>query len=159
MVTQEIYFEDASLYQAPFLTQLALDSNDVYGYRIVPDDVARQIFQVTEEHFNKGVVRVMIAHSEIAGFYALVKKEKDGGEIQMMSHLYLKSEMMSKGHGTLLFQEAMRAARDDLHWKGLLWGSDPHAAGFYQKMGAVQVADYTCPLNPAYKSPVFIYIL
>jgi len=53
----------------------------------------------------------------------------------------------------------MRTAREELHWEGLLWESDPHAAGFYRKMGAAQIGEDPNFLNPSWKVPVFIYIL
>jgi len=154
-----IHFENASPAQAEFLTQLAMDSNNVYGYRSVSDEEAIKVFMVTPEHFEKGIIRLMKAGSDLIGFYGLFCEEREGKKLNILSHFFLKPEYIGKGFGRKLFQEAMRAASEDLKWKGILWESDPNAAWFYEKMGAKQVGENPCPLNPAYKAPVFIYTL
>lgn len=156
---QEIYFEEASQNQSAFLIQFAMDSNAIYGYRTVSDEEAKKVFLITEQNFKKGLIRLMKMNSEIIGFYGLLCEKTDGKEINIFSHCFLKPEFIGKGYGKILFHEAMRAAHEDLGWEGLLWESDPNAAWFYRKMGAKQIGENPCPLNPAYKAPVFIYIL
>jgi len=156
----ETYFEEASSDQAEFLTQLAMDSNATYGYRNVSDQEVLQVFLVKEEHFKKGLIRLMKKGSEIIGFYGLMNlEEKEGKQVHTLSHLFLKPKFIGKGYGRILFQEAMRTAREELQWEALLWESDPHAEWFYRKMGAKKVGENPCPLNPFYKSSVFVYIL
>lgn len=147
------YFEDASLGQQEFLSKLALDSNAYYGYRTLSDEDAIKVFFISEESFKNGLFRVMIVEGIVIGFYGLVKKE-----MNTLSHMFVKPEFIGKGYGKILFKEALRAAKQELKWEALMWESDPHSAWFYRRMGAKQIGENICPLNPAYKSPLFVII-
>ncbi|MFI5343439.1 MAG: GNAT family N-acetyltransferase [Chlamydiales bacterium] len=118
-----------------------------------------RFFLVTEEHISKGIVRILKRDEEIIGFYGIVTHNEGGNEMNILSHLFLIPEEIGKGYGKILFNEAMRAAREELHWSGLLWESDPNAAWFYKKMGAKMIGRNLCPLNPDHRAPVFIFIL
>lgn len=155
-----VHFEDASPEHAEFLTQLAMRANATYGYRTVTDEEARHVFEVTEEHFNNGIIRIMKGPSGIMGFYGLVlSRTKNGKELNLLSHLFLAPKYIGNGHGRTLFLEAMRVAKEELHWEALQWESDPNAAGFYQKMGAKKIGENPCPLDPNQRAPVFVYTL
>jgi GNAT superfamily N-acetyltransferase len=144
-----ISFESASFDQVEYLTDLALRSNGIYQYRTVTDEEARSVFTVELRHLTDGVVRLMKDRGSIVGFYGLCDHQ--------LSHLFLEPEYIGKGYGKLLFSEAMRTAKEELKWPTITWESDPNAAWFYRKMGAIQVGENECPLNPSYKAPVFRY--
>lgn len=155
-----IYFESASTDDAEMLTDFALKSNAIYKYRTVSDKEARKVFQVTDAHFKNGVIRLLKDSSGVIGFYGLTRwKEKNGNERNILSHLFVKPDFITKGYGTILFQEAMRVAKEELRWDALEWESDPNAAGFYDKMGAKKIGENPCPLNAKFKAPVYVYIL
>ena len=155
----EVQFQDADLALAEYLTQLALDSNAFYSYRTVSDKEAEKVFLVKEEHFKRGIIRLMKVCDEIIGFFGIYHEEKEGKTTNCLSHLFLHPDFIGKGYGKLLFQEAMRAAEQELCWEGVIWESDPHAADFYRKMGARKIGDNPCILNPSFRSPVFIYVI
>ncbi len=155
LVEGKITFERAGLDQLEFLTDLGLRANGVYHYRCVSDEIARAVFLVEDWHINDGIVRVMKEDAEIIGFYGLVRDK----EINILSHFFLEPMYIGKGYGKILFIEAMRAAKEELIWESLQWESDPNAAWFYRKMGAVQIGENACPLNPQYNAPVFLYRL
>lgn len=96
---------------------------------------------------------------EIIGFYGLVCEQKEDKRLNILSHFFLKPTYIGKGFGKILFKETIRAAKDELKWEGFTWESDPHAAWFYKKMGAKQIGDNPCPLNHAFRAPVFIYTI
>ena len=155
LMGKEITFEPARLDQAEFLTDLGLRSNAVYQYRSVSDEEARAVFVVKEWHIEEGIVRLMKDRRKIVGFYGLTCEQG----INKLSHFFLEPESIGKGYGKILFLEAMRAAKEELKWEMLEWESDPHAAWFYEKMGAERIGENPCPLNPLYKAPVFMYRL
>lgn len=160
LMGSNITFEPANLDQAEFLTELGLRANAVYNYRNVSDEEARFVFLVQEQHYKEGIIRIMKDDGEFIGFYGLAHwKEKDGKEVNILSHFFLEPKFIGKGYGKILFLEAIRAAKEELKWEAFQWESDPHAAWFYQKMGAKRIGENPCPLNPQYKAPVFVYTL
>ncbi len=156
---EEIHFEAATLEQADFLTNLAMEANSTYHYRNVSERDAKKVFLVEKIHFEKGIVRVMKKGDEIIGFYGLMTAGEGERKINLLTHLFLRADYIGKGYGKALFKEAMRVAEEELYWEALLWESDPHAAWFYKKMGAKKIGENPCPLNLAYRAPVFIYTL
>lgn len=154
-----IHFKEASLDQAEFLTQLAMDSNATYRYRTVSDEKAKEIFQISANNFKKGVVRIMLLGSEIIGFYGLKDEIVNGKVLHTLSHLFLKPGFIGKGYGRTLFQEVIRVAKEELGWSQITWESDPNAEWFYKKMGAQKIADRPSNFNPTYRAPIFTYLL
>jgi GNAT superfamily N-acetyltransferase len=135
-----------------------LRANAIYQYRSVSEEEARQVFLVQERHFRNGILQLMKDDGKFIGFYGLTHwKENDGKETNILSHFFLEPEFIGKGYGKILFREVIRAAKEELNWEGFLWESDPHAAWFYKKMGARQIGENPCPLNPKYKAPVFVF--
>lgn len=158
--TLQVYFENASLDQASYLTQLALDSNAIYNYRTVTDEEALKVFAVTKNHFDNGIVCLMKSSEEILGFFGLACWKDDNDMIiNSLSHLFLKPPYIGQGYGKILFLEAMRMAKEQLGWETLLWKSDPNAAWFYRMMGAKKIGETPCVLSPENKLPLFAYTL
>ncbi len=157
---ENIAFERATPSQTDFLTKFGMDSSKTYAYWTVTERKARPIFQVRKEHFSSGVVCVMKKGNEIIGFFTLLAiTNKRNSTLRYLDHLFIKPDYMRSGYGRKLFLEAIRVAKEELHWEAVLFESDPHAAGFYSKMGAKKVGDNPCGLNPAYRSPVFVYTI
>ena len=74
--------------------------------------------------------------SEIFGFYALSRQ----GEVFELEHLWVDPQHMGTGVGTLLFEHAARTVRS-MGGSILNIASDPHAEGFYLRMGAIRVGE------------------
>ncbi len=156
---QNTVFENASLDQIEFLTDFAMDSMSSHGDLVGSAEEIKRVVVVTEEHIKRGIVRLMKKDGVILGFFGLLNRIEGGKELNVLSHFFVNREFIGKGYGTSLFKEAMRTASEELHWEGLLWESDPYAAGFYRKMGATQIGQDPNSLDPSFKVPVFIYIL
>ncbi len=157
---EDIAFESATPSQIDFLTKFGMDSDKTYAYWTVSERRARPVFQVRKEHFNNGVVRVMKKGNEIIGFFTLLARtDKRNSTLCCLDHFFIKPSYIGSGYGRRLFLEAIRVAKEELCWEAILFESDPHAAGFYSKMGAKKVGDNPCGLNPAYRSPVFVYTI
>jgi GNAT superfamily N-acetyltransferase len=77
--------------------------------------------------FITGAVR----DGEIIGLYALSRQ----GETCELEHLWVDPQHMGAGVGTLLFEHAVQTVRS---MGGSIMNivSDPHAEGFYRRMGA-----------------------
>lgn len=74
--------------------------------------------------------------AEIFGFYALSRQ----GEVFELEHLWVDPQHMGTGVGTLLFEHAVRTVRS-MRGSVLNIASDPHAEGFYLRMGAIRVGE------------------
>ncbi|MGH7785548.1 MAG: GNAT family N-acetyltransferase [Candidatus Binatia bacterium] len=70
----------------------------------------------------------------IVGLYAL---SRDGADVEL-EHLWVDPPHMGSGIGALLFEHATVTARS-LGGATLRIASDPHAEGFYRRMGARRV--------------------
>ena len=77
-----------------------------------------------------------VRDSEIVGFYALLHI----GETFELEHLWVDPQHMGIGVGTLLFQHAVLTVRS-MGGSVLNIASDPHAEGFYLRMGATCVGE------------------
>lgn len=138
---------------SPLLTQLAIDSNGYWNYRNVSEEEIRNLFFISEEMIEKGVFKVMKNGLEVIGFFGLVKE-------QQLHAFFLAPSYIGKGYGKLLWNEAIAEAKKQ-GWQQIEFESDPFAAPFYRKMGAVEIPEkvVTCPLNSLYQSPRFVFKL
>lgn len=91
----------------------------------------------------------------LQGVYAL---SVDGDRAEL-EHLWVHPEHMGQGIGRHLWDHAVeRARRTDAARLEIL--SDPNAAGFYARMGAIHVEDRSCPvLAQPRHLPVYVLTL
>jgi len=57
-----------------------------------------------------------------------------------LDFLFVEPTAIGRGIGQALFTHACTTARG-LGYRALLWGSDPHADGFYLRMGARTIGE------------------
>lgn len=91
---------------------------------------------VTVETLDRFAVYVARCDGIVAGFYAL---SQEGDEIEL-EHMWVEPHAMGAGIGALLFAHALDTSRT-LGGSHLLIASDPHAEGFYLRMGAQRVGE------------------
>ena len=83
-----------------------------------------------------------ILHRQIIGFHALLSVP-DGLRLE---HLWVLPERIGQGLGRMLFLHAAEQARAQ-GASSLTIGADPHAASFYQHMGAIRVGSATSRID------------
>jgi len=86
----------------------------------------------------------------ILGFYGLEPETEGIG----LSHLFVAPEAAGQGIGRALWRHAVDVARR-LGETQLLVVSDPHAAGFYARMGAQSAGSRPSEIDPARPLPMF----
>lgn len=119
---------------APRLTALAHAAKRHWGYPEAWIEAWRAALTVTPSDLAVLDVRCAEDGGGLAGFYAL------GGAppVCILEHLWVGPEAMGRGVGRALFLDA--AARATARGATLLEiDSDPHAEGFYLRMGARRV--------------------
>jgi GNAT superfamily N-acetyltransferase len=137
--------------EAAALTTLALAAKAHWGYAasfmarcraalaIDPAMIARRLFRLAET-----------ADGRILGFYGF-EPEPDGIGL---SHLFVLPEAIGGGIGRALWQDAVAEARRAGHVRMIVVG-DPHAAGFYRRMGAEPAGARPSEIDPARALPMF----
>ena len=122
--------------EATTLTQIALDAKRHWGY---PEHWIKHWesdLTISSDFIRDNHVYVADDDGEIRGFYALCVS----GDKAELEHLWVTPACIGTGIGKELFLDAMeRAAAVDAHNVELT--ADPNAAGFYERMGAVQIGE------------------
>lgn len=79
-------------------------------------------------------VQVAEVDGQVVGFYTLLHR----GSAAVLDDLWLEPAEIGRGWGRLLFEHAAeRAAATGA--TAMEWEAEPHATGFYERMGGVQV--------------------
>ena len=123
------------------LTQIAHASKAHWGY---PDSQIaswREELTLTPEFIASNLVHVATYGEEPAGTYALVG---EGRQLDL-EHFWIDPRWIGKGLGRALFEHATYEA-SALGAKTLEILSDPHAEGFYLKLGCRRAGEAAAPL-------------
>jgi N-acetylglutamate synthase-like GNAT family acetyltransferase len=128
--------------EASTLTTIALEAKRHWGYpehwiKHWESDLTVSADFVRENH-----VYVAEAEGEIRGFYALCVN----GETAELEHMWVTPAFIGSGIGKELFLDAMEKAAA-LAVRDVEISSDPNAAGFYKRMGAMQIGEVDSPVD------------
>jgi GNAT superfamily N-acetyltransferase len=121
---------------ATTLTAIARASKADWGYEPAMLRVWDPQLTVSADLIRLQPVWSAVIDGVIIGFYALGPGEEDW-EIE---HLWVHPEWMGRGVGQALFEHAAAEARS-AGARVLRVVSDPHAEGFYRRMGARRVGE------------------
>lgn len=138
---------------APALTAIAHAAKRHWGY---PEEWIRRwadTLTLTPEYLARHAGFVARVGEEIVGFCALQLEPRPAGTRALheagdaqLDHLWVRPEAMGKGIGRALFAHVERYA----HQQGTrrLWlESDPHAEGFYRRMGMFVIGRRSAPME------------
>ena len=121
---------------ATTLTQIALDAKRYWGY---PEHWIKHWesdLTISSDFVRDNHVYVAEDDGEIRGFYALCVS----GDKAELEHMWVMPACIGTGIGKDLFLDAMERAAA-LNVRDVELSADPNAAGFYRRMGAVQIAE------------------
>jgi GNAT superfamily N-acetyltransferase len=122
--------------EASVLTNIALDAKRHWGY---PEHWIKHWesdLTISADFIRDNHVYVAEDEGEIRGFYALCV----AGNKAELEHMWVMPAVIGTGVGKELFLDAMeRAAKLDV--SSVEISSDPNAAGFYKRMGAMQIGE------------------
>lgn len=130
------------------LTEIALAAKAFWQYSDADMQRFAPALTVTESLINDWESGVLEEADDIAGFYLL---DCRAAEAELML-LYVAPLAMGKGYGRALFRAAAASARRQ-RYAHLDIAIDPHAEGFYQRMGARQVGWCRALWNSAEELP------
>lgn len=121
---------------AALLTRVALAAKRYWKY---PESWMAQwtpLLTITPQYIEDNEVYALTAVQEIIGFYALA----GNGTRLSLDHLWVAPAEIGKGYGRALMEHAIERSRQ-LGATSLEIEADPHAQGFYERMGARKVGD------------------
>ncbi len=118
--------------EAEALSALALRSKSHWGYTVEQLATFRPELRISPEDVPAKRVHVAERSGSLVGFYSLAPTAD--GRIDL-AHLFVDPSRLSQGIGRRLFEHACETARA-AGYQTLVIESDPHAAGFYQALGA-----------------------
>ena len=130
----DLHIVTAQPEDAGALSAIARAAKQHWGY---PDDWLRRwenVLTITPEYIRAHPLYVAMADGKPVGFCALQMEPTDAS----LDHFWVLPEAMGRGTGRALFERAEQSARAAGAVR-LVIESDPHAEGFYQRMGAATV--------------------
>ncbi len=161
--------------EAAALSALALRSKGHWGYDAAFLDTCRADLTLTPAEIDRDAVYVIAAGSDPPrGFYQVQEAgaSHDAGQVQepgashdagrlraaaadlILNALFVEPGTIGRGYGRQLFAHAVAlATARGAH--GLIWTSDPYAAGFYRALGARLVGATPSTIFPDRLLPTF----
>lgn len=134
-MTPKLNYTKAAPEDHKLLSRTAVASKQYWGYADHLMELWREELTITPDYIARNeVVKVKEADSFI-GFYALVYKGKGHWEAD---HFWLLPGHIRKGYGTQIFEHILQHIREK-DGKSVSLSSDPHAKGFYDKMGGTVI--------------------
>jgi N-acetylglutamate synthase-like GNAT family acetyltransferase len=140
--TTQTLIRRATPEESDTLTELTLRSKAYWGYSQVLIEKWRAIMSVSPELIRNHPVYVAENSGRVCGYYSL--EHPDGDQI-MLENLFIDPEFMGSGAGRALLHHALALAAS-LGYRSVCLESDPHAEGFYLKMGAVRTGERAAPI-------------
>ena len=132
----------ASPDEAAKLTEIAHDAKRYWGY---PEHWIKHWqadLTISPEFIANNDVYVAEQEGKLLGFYALIVRENKAE----LDHMWVAPKHVGSGVGKELFINAMqRAAGQNVSEVQI--SSDPHAEGFYQKMGATRIGEVASEID------------
>jgi GNAT superfamily N-acetyltransferase len=136
MTVVTVHIRRARAGDAATLTEIAHAAKRHWGY---PDELMRlwtADLTVAAELAAAGMVFCAEEGRHVRGFYSLSHE----GEVFELEHLFVDPSAMGRGLGAMLFEHAIATVRS-MSGTLLRIASDPHAEGFYRRMGAQRVGE------------------
>lgn len=129
----DITIRAASPHQAAALSEIALQAKGYWGYPAALLELWRKEFlTITPDYIQANRVwGAFTATQQCVGFAAV----EQHGEETSLEHLWVLPEYMGQGIGKRLFLHVAATVAE------FVFTSDPHADGFYRKLGAQPIGE------------------
>ncbi|MDT7710222.1 MAG: hypothetical protein QOG20_5829 [Pseudonocardiales bacterium] len=128
--------------EAGVLAALAVRSKGHWPYPAAFLDRFARTLGLTPEVVAANEVHVLERDGRVCGFSTLLLR----GELAVLDDLWLDPAEIGRGSGRLLFEDAAARAAA-LGARTLEWEAEPHAVGFYERMGGVTAGWADSPLG------------
>ena len=128
--------------EAEILTEISFGAKRTWKYPESYFEIWKDELTITKDYINDNIVFVAEKGKQVVGFYSIVVIQNDFLSDNVlvkkgfwMEHLFIKPSFQKKGIGRKLMEHALKYCEEN--WMDeLKIFVDPHAVGFYEKMGA-----------------------
>lgn len=135
-------FVDAEAKHAELLRDTLIASKGYWGYSQAQLEEWRANLKFEEAYITRNTVKLILKDREVIGFFAIVKSHSSE-----LDHLWLLPKAIGKGYGNLVFEQIITECKT-LDISSFHITSDPNAAGFYLRKGALKVGEvFSAPQN------------
>lgn len=152
----EIQIRLARMQEAEALSALCRRSKAHWGYDAAFMRASEPSLMVSSDLIAHGRVLVAEGDAGIAGVASIEALERQGD--YDLVHLFVEPVRLNRGVGRALFAAAVALARREGASR-LVILSDPHAAEFYERLGARRVGDAPSDAIPGRLLPLLQYAL
>ena len=122
--------------EAMVMSKIALSAKAHWGYPERWMEIWTPLLTYSAEYFDENECWAAVLENSPVGFYTL--HEKNGNA--WIEDLWVQPEYIGQGIGRQLFLDASSRARQRGN-KTLQLEADPHAVGFYEKMGMYKIGE------------------
>jgi ribosomal protein S18 acetylase RimI-like enzyme len=122
--------------EAAQLSRIAFSAKAHWGYPKRWMEIWKPQLTFSPEYIEENESWVAVPHKRPVGFYTL--QEKNGNA--WIENLWVLPDYIGKGIGKALFFHAVDLSRQR-NYKILQLEADPHAIGFYEKMGMYKISE------------------
>lgn len=124
--------------EAVIVSTIAIKAKAHWGYRQEQLEVwGREFLTISSDYISAHYVWVACIDAVVVGFSGVSIHDAEVG----LDHLWILPAYISQGIGRQLF--LYTAARiQEMGYPQMVFTSDPHADGFYRKLGAEQIGEY-----------------
>ncbi|MDF2858605.1 MAG: acetyltransferase [Neobacillus sp.] len=148
----EINIRRAHPTEAKKLTHLAIESKSYWNYSSDYLDKAKEHLKVTEQDIVSDMVYIAEDVESIKGFYCF----KFTNEKSELIWFFVAPDNIGKGVGTILWKHLLDNISNHSIDQFII-KSDPFAAQFYIKKGAVLVGSSTSSVDSSIEMPLLLY--
>jgi ribosomal protein S18 acetylase RimI-like enzyme len=133
--------------EADLLTGIALRAKASWGYDEDYITVFRRLVAFSLTQVSEGDFQVLEHDGALLGFYELRAKPP------ILEHLWVEPSAHGRGIGRALVEHALRRART-LGAEALEVESEPHAVGFYQRLGFRRIGERESTIQAGTRLPL-----
>ena len=142
--------------EADALTHLMVRAKASHGYDAETMTIFAPALVVTPESIERNWILVACAERDGAFLGFAHVERRDDPPIAWLEDLFVDPDAQGRGVGTLLWEDVVARARA-LGATELRFDADPHATGFYERLGAVVVGSTPSALIPGRTIPRMRY--
>lgn len=142
MLIRKAKIEDSNI-----LSELAYKSKAYWGYSKDFLEKCKDDLAVTTDFITNNPVYVMEKNSKIIAFYSFSLHPN------RLVSLFIDPADIGKGIGKILWTDILNKAKQ-LNMKDFTLDSEPHAEGFYLKMGAKKIGETPSTVFPERRLPL-----
>lgn len=134
---------------APTLSAIAISAKSYWGYDQAFIEACRQDLSLSPDEVSNGTYIVAEQDGEIAGFYQVHGTPPAG----ILGHMWVTPSKIGRGTGRVLWADALKTAQRN-GFEHIEIDADPHAEGFYIRMGARKIGEVESSVIPGRMLPL-----